>query len=352
MTRLPLKRTIEFIDFAKGYAILMVIVYHFCNHLQMPDIIDKARNFGGTGIHLFFFLSGFGLSLSKAQPFKTFIKRRLIKVYLPFALSIVLIFTADLIWRLYQGGPNEYMSHFLLYKMVDSELIFAFGGQYWFVGTIIELYLLFPLLSYLKNQWGPKTFLILCVSISVMHLGLCTYFQWFDRVTLSIFTQYLWEFGLGMYFAHRYKVDDWAFWKIKNSSLILVVVVCIPLMALMASSGTTMGKLFNDFPAFLGYTALCLLVYKSVKKVAPPLNHFFRSTGQYSYAMYLIHVLLLDIYIMYLTAWNIPYRYLEMGILIVLLYPAAIAFHYGTDIVQRFGSMAKREFMPLPSQRK
>ena len=49
----------EYIQFAKGYAIFTIMLFHVLQRLVLPEILQKAIVFGGTGVHLFFLLSGF-----------------------------------------------------------------------------------------------------------------------------------------------------------------------------------------------------------------------------------------------------------------------------------------------------
>ena len=58
------KKKIEVIDFIKGYSILSIVLFHYCQGIKLPFLLSKAINFGGTGIHTFLFASGFGLYLS------------------------------------------------------------------------------------------------------------------------------------------------------------------------------------------------------------------------------------------------------------------------------------------------
>ncbi|MBK8194736.1 MAG: acyltransferase family protein [Lewinellaceae bacterium] len=57
---------ITYIDFARGYAIFTIVCYHGLQRADLPGLWQKAIVFGGTGVHLFFLLSGFGLGLSGA----------------------------------------------------------------------------------------------------------------------------------------------------------------------------------------------------------------------------------------------------------------------------------------------
>jgi len=73
-------KQIDYIDFAKGFAILSIVVFHYCRPFA-AGIWSKAIMFGGTGVHLFFVISGFCLALSSQQTkICNFFQKRFIKI--------------------------------------------------------------------------------------------------------------------------------------------------------------------------------------------------------------------------------------------------------------------------------
>lgn len=92
------KQRIEYIDFAKGFAILSIVLFHFC-YPYVSGMWSKVVMIGGTGIQMFFFLSGFGLGLSSQKTgIYYFYKKRFIKILLPYYLIIVLIYFVNSIY--------------------------------------------------------------------------------------------------------------------------------------------------------------------------------------------------------------------------------------------------------------
>ncbi len=66
-------KRIEIIDYFKGISILSIIMYHLIAFfLNTTPIIKKISAFGGAGVHVFFLLSGFGLTLSYYKKRKKF----------------------------------------------------------------------------------------------------------------------------------------------------------------------------------------------------------------------------------------------------------------------------------------
>ncbi len=53
-----------------------------------------------------------------------------------------------------------------LYKMFDNDLIGTYGYQLWFISTIIQFYLLFPLIRPVKGTDSGESFLLAGLLIS------------------------------------------------------------------------------------------------------------------------------------------------------------------------------------------
>jgi len=291
-----MKQRIEVIDFIKGYSILSIVLFHYFQGMFISPLFDKAIYFGGTGIHTFLFASGFGLFLSqmkKPLSYGAFLKKRFTKIYLPYIITVTVIALISLIIPLYVNSWNAYFSHLFLYKMFNNDLIGSYGYQLWFVSTICQFYLLFPLIVWLRKKIPGNGFLL---------MGLCISWTWALVVLLlqrdgfrnwnSFFLMYLWEFMLGMYCAEIYIARNYAFWKIRKGLLIGIAIGGIAIYSLMAFSLGRAGKEFNDLPGLFGYGALCVFVYSLGIK---PVNRFIFFTAKISFSIFLIHFLVLNL---------------------------------------------------------
>lgn len=328
-------RKIEFIDFAKGISIFAVAFFHFgqfISHAEIPSGMNLFFAVGGSGIHLFLFLSGFGLSLSKPTEALTFYKRRLLKVYTPFAITVTLIFLSNYIWPIYPGqGVKEWLSNVLLYKMFDfsgnGELNATFGDHFWFIGTIIQFYIVFPVLVFLLKKLGNSGFLILCFATSFAFWyfldvnGLFPHKAWSRQ-----FPQFLWEFALGMVAAELYKTKNIAFWRLPLWQAILAAVVCVPTVFLLVKFLGRTGQILNEIPSLVLFTSLVVIAFQIMQKYIPFIKDFFMSMGNYSFALYLSHIWVLCMYGLVLQTLGISINILHLPVFLALA--TVIAFYY------------------------
>ena len=142
------KRRLAVVDFLLGFPIFTIVLMHLVQSYPLLGYLHKATSLGGAGVHVFILCSGFGLYLSslyKPLTYGQFLKRRFSKVYIPYFIVVI-------ISALYFGLVcdkdvlNPLLSSVFLYKMFVPSLECAFGGQMWFVSTIIHFYLFWPLI--------------------------------------------------------------------------------------------------------------------------------------------------------------------------------------------------------------
>lgn len=334
MTTAPTGK-LPFPDFAKGYAIFTIVLYHALQKLALPGWAAQAAGFGGTGVHLFFLLSGFGLGLSRAEGSAVdFYRRRLVKVWLPYVLALSISLFAAIEFGLFPDGWGAWLAGVGLYQMFYEPYIQSFGGHFWFISAIVQFYLVWPLLLRLRRRIGKaELFFGVCLTLSlgwwllVFVLGKGQLRTW-----NSFFLQFLWEFALGMLLAERYKTHSphqprGDFWNYPMAWNAVAAAFFTGLMLLMVLKLGAAGRIFNDIPALLGYTALCVLLFQFSEKGLPALRRFFVWVGGISFALYLIHVLVLDCYLQILTENGMKINLVTLLPFPVLALAGAWVFH-------------------------
>jgi peptidoglycan/LPS O-acetylase OafA/YrhL len=57
------QRRLDYLDFARGFAMLAIVLFHYLQPYVVEGPLSKVILVGGSGVHLFFVLSGFELGL-------------------------------------------------------------------------------------------------------------------------------------------------------------------------------------------------------------------------------------------------------------------------------------------------
>jgi peptidoglycan/LPS O-acetylase OafA/YrhL len=312
-------KKLEVIDFLKGYSMLSIVIYHFSQALGPQPMLVKMINFGGTGVHTFIFVSGFGLYLShlrKPLSFPQFLKKRFTKVYVPYIVIVSASALISFLVPIYVNSPYAFFGHVFLYKMFDDDIMSSYGFQLWFISTIIQLYFIFPLLVRIKERLKDWPFILIGLAISITWgIFVVSTGRAGMRIFNGAFFLYLWEFMLGMLLAEKFFVKGYEFWKMKKVYLAVLSAVGIGGYALMAFTLGAYGRLLNDIPALIGYTCLSILLYRCSLAW---LNSFVLFTAKISYPLYLVHILILLLVIYGLNYYGRVFSW-PMAIMTLLL---------------------------------
>lgn len=261
---------------------------HYIQNSELPGIINKILSIGGTGVHIFFLCSGFGLYLSylmKPLTYGEFIKKRFFKIYVPYFIIIVI---SVLLPYMYSGNRlSAFLAHAFLYKMFIPQYEESLG-PFWYISTLFQFYFIFIPLVYLK-KWAnsKKNFIYICFATSVLWWIVTTVLKVAEyRVWGSFFLQYIWEFAFGMIIAQTLYEKKTI--KIKTIYLIFMMCFGIGIAGVLKVVGGVFES-FNDFFACFGYGSFALLLFKSNFKI---LHQCIYYTSKLSYEIYLLHVLI------------------------------------------------------------
>ena len=284
-------KKLEIVNFLRGFSIFTIVLMHLIQSYQIPSWLDKVSSFGGAGVHVFILCSGFGLYLSylnKPLSYRDFLHRRFGRIYWP--MAVVCLATAC--WMIFQEKEvlMPLLGNLFLFKMFVPGLESSMGGQMWFISTIIQFYLAWPLILRLINLNGGGYFASLIISLSwATIVGILGFGE--ERVWNSFFLQYLWEFCIGMKLAEIYKKNPSVLKTPKWKYLIPLCFACMAITGFMGWLGFP-WKLYNDIPSLIGYLSFALIIYKFGIAF---INKFFSFTNKFSYEWYLVHILVFQI---------------------------------------------------------
>lgn len=296
-------KRIELIEFLKGFSILTIVIFHYLQTFHWQNIAGKLIFFGGTGVHLFIFLSGFGLYYSylhKPVTFPEFLKKRISKVYIPYLIIVIVSALFACLIPVYEGSWYAFGGHVFLYKMFDESIIGSYGYPLWFISLIIQFYLMFYSFLWVIKKIEMKNFLYLSFLLSFIWV---IYIIFSDkdvyRIWNSFFLKYLWEFSLGMYTALKYKEQNYSLkLRLKPATMLIIGVFSCILYAILALKVGIIGKMVNDIPALAGYTLIAVWIYYLKLNLV---NRFVLYIGKISYSLYLVHTLVIMMISYFLT---------------------------------------------------
>jgi surface polysaccharide O-acyltransferase-like enzyme len=222
-------------DVIRIIAIYFVVQYHISFPPASPSLFSSIyfilEGLARTCVPLFFMLSG-ALLLGKNEDFKTFFRKRSLKVLVPWIAWTI-------IYMLYHltiaPGRSSYWTEFFAHTQRSFLLEWLHYASHtfltvlWFFPIIFILYLLTPLLQKLIKKFSA-TFLFGSIALWFVFISVIPYLHfgtvyYTDEITFRTVSQYFGYYLLG-YALVKYKMPTW----LVVSLPILLVIGLFPLV--------------------------------------------------------------------------------------------------------------------------
>ena len=308
----------------KGLAILMVIFSHVGYFLVSDHrFLFPLALLAGVEVNLFLFLSGYGLATSSQREPQTighFYRRRLIRLFLPVWIALVIFFLLDFfVLHLSYGG--QYIVRSFLGYFPSADLYHDVNSPLWYFTIILFYYLIFPLVYNRRRPW-LSALAIYLISYSIVWRSPA-----FFQNVMSLYNIHFAAFPLGIAFAwllsnlsRRWLVPFVRLKEMLGKSIprfisrISYYALFIFLLFIIAYtayySGVGQGMVKEQVSSLITMLAIILLFL--IKKFKLKILVLF---GTFSYEIYLLHWPLMyryDIFFIYLPAWLAVILYLIM----------------------------------------
>ena len=318
----------------KGLGILTVVFAHFAYmKVTNADFLFPLSIIAGVGVDLFLFMSGFGLTVGMLKrPMKTvdFYKKRVIKIFIPFWIALIIMFIADALFmdKTYSVG---YIIKSMLGFFPTADGFGDVNSPFWYITWMIMFYLLYPLVFFKDKPWLSAIILAVIATIigtfNIFDLGS----NWLHRLhtvafSMGIILAWLLQVKEGKKNRFIEYIKDFR----DNSKDMKYIVIAIMFVIVFYVSQRTGAGSWPALTAILGQgffveqlmsivIMLAFTVIFILKKVD---SKFLTMYGVYSYEVYLIHWPLMakyDIFFVYLPAWAAVIAWLVAFILVSML---------------------------------
>ncbi|WP_323593171.1 acyltransferase family protein [Aliarcobacter butzleri] len=332
----------------KGLGILTVVFAHFAYmKVTNADFLFPLSIIAGVGVDLFLFMSGYGLSVGMLKrPMKTldFYKKRVIKIFIPFWVALIIIFAADAIFlkeyymatSLTTTGEGGSIALYIFRSMLGFfPTALGFGdvnSPFWYITWMIMFYLLFPIVFFKEKPW--LTALILAVIATIIgtfnpgDLG----DNWLHRLhtlafPMGIIAAWLLQAKEGQENKFVTFIKEF---RLKKVGLVRYLIIALMFVVVYYVSQNTTANSWPTLTAIFVKSfyveqlmslviMMAFIVIFVLKKVD---NKFLAIYGVYSYEVYLIHWPLIgryDFFFDYLPSWAAVICWLVAFILVSML---------------------------------
>ena len=292
------------LDFLRGLAILGVIAIHVSLGLPTQiELIDKTLSFGLYGVQLFYLISAITMCLMWEQrayeksPTKNFYIRRFLRIAPLFWLAIPVYLSVNgfepSYWAPEGIGVTQIVLTILFLQGFWPDAINSVVPGGWSIAVEMTFYLIFPVLI---RTFQNRANLYLYSAIFVWLLNNLFFKGWITE----FFADHYPAMGalivkdyLSLYFLNQapiFLIGCWIYFSRANSFFKGNLVIFLAWIGLAALLKFTLG--INGLGFLLVYLSLSVLVVFCITKKV----HFkpIEALGKNSYAMYLIHFLVIS----------------------------------------------------------
>ena len=273
--------------------------------LDIPiNLLRYVGWFGDQGVQLFLIASGFGITfglLRQGAPsldVTRFYWRRFERI-LPMwwvahiVLVPILLFAGSI-------RPTDINILFSFFGVrILSEQLYFLEGSWWYIGLLLQLYLVYPLLWHVLHTLGPGKFMVIMTMLAfvVRGVGLAYFDDYLDAWSRgAIFITRLPEFVFGMVLAwgfHTVPVKASGILK-KPGTIILALVIYILGMLL---SLTLWGMTVAVFMLGIGAFGLLFLPLTAWSTSPSKTLNLVVWIGTHSYSIFLVHGLCIRLFV-------------------------------------------------------
>lgn len=343
------------LDSLRGLAAFSVLLYHM--YLVAPAFPSllwysplRVTINGHGAVILFFVLSGFVLSLpfftGKVFSYKTFIIKRIFRLYIPYLVAIV--FSILFFSFFSKGGIDSLSPWFNLFwtEKADTELIVshvnllgnlytdAFNTVIWTLIHEMRISIVFPVIMYFIIKYSNKTNFVICFLLSAISgLNEIYHFEVSNGFHTTLFDtlHYAAIFMLGALTAKNIPNLTKIYMRMKRSTKVLLLLFGLMAyayaMAIYFFTLLPFTEKIGDYGVAIGAIIIILLSLTSYKVKKVLINKSFVFLGKISYSLYLFHFPVLFVMI-YLLHGSLPIWLIYIITLPTVMIISTIAWYF------------------------
>jgi peptidoglycan/LPS O-acetylase OafA/YrhL len=305
------QKYLEWIDIAKGIAILEIICFHFFQNypqrLPLISLLDKVgAKLALVFVDVFFVIAGFNISYSlaisltkKSQSLSQYdwwdwLKKRLIRLYPAYWLAIILSLAIYYFFFKIKINSLEDFIYIVL-GLPNYDRFKSINPGFWFFSVIVQAYLFIPLVIKLfqgnfiriflfGSVFGILTKFLSSLFFKIGAIDLHRFFlqnNFIGSYSLALTIGLYWGF---VYFKFgKFRKQDW-----NLSWLLLFLGIGLQLITIYQKQDIPYMLGFDLVFTPIAFLLMYLLTTNPIFKIKR-INKVFTTLGKYSYQIYLVH---------------------------------------------------------------
>jgi peptidoglycan/LPS O-acetylase OafA/YrhL len=299
----------DILEVVKALTILWIAWYHI-DQLMLPAnhevwSIRTLASFGFAGVNVFLLLSGLALTLSITKvyinsakswisiPWGKFFIRRILRIYPLYIFCHILFFITGYLAGKYTDMPLDlgFLLSITGLRVFFPQYFWYGPDAFWFVGLIIQLYLLFPILFLLLVKLKKIKFLVMVFMLCAVSRFITSNSEAKYVLMLGLSTNHLAEFCMGMFIGSALLKKESTIFQINLKRKVIFIYLFLSVMFgifLYYQPISLIWTLCSDLVLAL-ISLLCLISIALSIKCVSLIYKFLIILGRISYGFYLLH---------------------------------------------------------------
>ena len=297
------------ITLVRALAIAGIIIENYHNTISWNDLgslsdtlASLVATVAGTLVHMFFILSGYGLTLSclrKGTPsWSVWAYQRIRKIVVPYWAAVILAFAAANLTCLW-APPGWQVSYswatllaYLTFLRNFYEPGWTMNPSFWFMPVLFGLYALFPMLLALLRRTGMTGLMVFSLLLANISIAVCVHmgFTVDHQGTMPLF--FVDKFALGMVLACVACHQPDHFRRLMGFRFFLLGIAFYAMAGVISQYGLLGhgSSAYNDLFSAIGLYLILLYICRWMSEAfSPGVLNLLDRVSQRSYMMYLIH---------------------------------------------------------------
>lgn len=314
-------------DVFRGVAVIAVVAIHAAfKGFSVKAVSNEQWNFPfliAYGqlltfcVPAFFFISGYWAStttLTSFEDYKTFLARRFSRILMPY-------FFWSVLWLGYTAiKENKFDVYQAVFQLVTGRASFPYY-TYYFIIVIAQLYMITPILQYINRKSYGWALIIILNFLSLLALYLSRLkLAWHQPVTLPF---YLWvifyEIGLltGKHIGKVFLLKRFRYLILSGILLSILVSEMEGFIILSRFNDPFFANAITKYSSFL-YSFFVILGFLVLREYICHWPDFLVMLGRYSFVIYLMHMIVLNVVAKYVRNIDIIYLFQPLYQVIVV----------------------------------
>jgi len=293
--------------YLRGFAITGVVVENYFSFIPInspyspvSSILMYISFLGASFVHIFFFLSGYGLAkkypYSESFNWKKYAINRCSMIAIPYWIAVII--TYIFINILHGQNPRIFEASYSLSDLLSNvfflrnfyESARELNPTFWFIPVVVGLYMAFPFLLYLMKKRGLMTLLLISALIAYSSRFVFWAYGYEPARESTIFLFYIFEFAVGMAVARIPDSKQIAFTIGSTNIIYFLIAILGYAISYILKIKIGIGANLHEVFTYAGSVALGIFSYQLVAYLKLGiLEKSLNSIGNVAFILYLIH---------------------------------------------------------------